>query len=827
MSSNSMRKNFTVFLFFLFSFLLTAQDSLVIQGVKYKVDTLVHKHDAGLGTMHTKYNLPDFPLVVSVLEIDVSNPYVEVMSVLSNDSLRGLEQPSRMAERKSSSERNFLGGVNADFFVVSGADKGMPVNGQILGGQVAKPPVANRPLIAFDHAKQPFIDAMSFSGTIAANGSEHELHGVNSTRGADQLILYNQYIGTSTKTNQYGTEVIVSLDEDQWHVNQPVTCMVEEVQTRVGNAPVEPGKAVLSGHGTSETFLETLQAGDEVNIELSINLSSDASAFPDIEEMVGGDRVMLREGTVVDNNWPQLHPRTGAGYSGDKSKIILTVVDGRTDESAGVSTKQLADIMKLSGAAWAINLDGGGSSAMVVRDRISNSPSDGYERSVANALFFASTAPEADAVDYQLTADNISVSYGKHATINASTFDEFGDVVDYLDVPDATFRVEGSIGTIDENGLFFASETGSGKIIGEWNGLSDTLHVEVAAVSDILLSVNELTIDHLNTYQFNVYGQGSDGAYYPMPGELVDFESSDASLGEINSTGVFKGKSDGTVTVTASIQGTELQDECTVNVEIGRGHMLLDDFTEPSSWAISDYFMNDVTLSRDIFEDTGEEMLRLDYSMTYAGRTASIILSKEIDVYGIPDSLLLEAAGSGARTGIILSLDHNKGTCIVPSFSSSELQEYEAEISTGEMGQEDYPIPFKSIRISIEKDDSYVSGETYEGTIYLKALKAVYPEKDVPGQFNELETKNEDFVVFPNPVTNKLYIKSGAEFDSRLTFSLVSMSGQLAKKVELNGFNKGNVFPVSLEGVSEGIYLLNIYNEFNQLLKSEKVVISS
>ncbi|MDR1156552.1 MAG: phosphodiester glycosidase family protein, partial [Bacteroidales bacterium] len=79
--------------------------------------------------------------------------------------------------------------------------------------------------------------------------------------------------------------------------------------------------------------------------------------------------------------------RTSAGYSKDGKKLILAVVDGRqAGYSTGVTLPQLGRIMKALGAYTAVNLDGGGSSVMVVKGEVKNRPSDGAVRPVANDL---------------------------------------------------------------------------------------------------------------------------------------------------------------------------------------------------------------------------------------------------------------------------------------------------------------------------------------------------------------------------------------------------------------------------------------------------------
>jgi exopolysaccharide biosynthesis protein len=88
-----------------------------------------------------------------------------------------------------------------------------------------------------------------------------------------------------------------------------------------------------------------------------------------------------------------LNPRTLLGLNARGTRAWLVVVDGRQKGySMGMTLRQEADLMLAMGATRAINLDGGGSSALVLRDvagavRTVNKPSDaGGERPVANAL---------------------------------------------------------------------------------------------------------------------------------------------------------------------------------------------------------------------------------------------------------------------------------------------------------------------------------------------------------------------------------------------------------------------------------------------------------
>ena len=85
------------------------------------------------------------------------------------------------------------------------------------------------------------------------------------------------------------------------------------------------------------------------------------------------------------------HPRTAVGMRRDGSRVLV-VVDGRNAMSAGVSISELQQIMRWLGCVDALNLDGGGSSTMVVNGEIINHPCDNGrfdaagERSVSNAI---------------------------------------------------------------------------------------------------------------------------------------------------------------------------------------------------------------------------------------------------------------------------------------------------------------------------------------------------------------------------------------------------------------------------------------------------------
>lgn len=114
-----------------------------------------------------------------------------------------------------------------------------------------------------------------------------------------------------------------------------------------------------------------------------------------VEDALGGGPALVSEGEVrVATNEevffgsaiPYTHPRTAAGITADGT-LLLLLVDGRQRQSRGVRLEELAAILVEIGAEEALNLDGGGSSSLVVNGRLLNNPvGRGTEREVMTAL---------------------------------------------------------------------------------------------------------------------------------------------------------------------------------------------------------------------------------------------------------------------------------------------------------------------------------------------------------------------------------------------------------------------------------------------------------
>jgi hypothetical protein len=106
------------------------------------------------------------------------------------------------------------------------------------------------------------------------------------------------------------------------------------------------------------------------------------------ELLDGGDRVGDLGVGANPSFAASRHPRTAVGVDPARGRLWLVVVDGRQGEfSTGMSLPELTTLFESLGVTEALNLDGGGSSVMIVRGRPVSRPSDETgERSVVNAL---------------------------------------------------------------------------------------------------------------------------------------------------------------------------------------------------------------------------------------------------------------------------------------------------------------------------------------------------------------------------------------------------------------------------------------------------------
>lgn len=131
-----------------------------------------------------------------------------------------------------------------------------------------------------------------------------------------------------------------------------------------------------------------------VGADHHVHLTAGTEVAKDAVAAVSGNVFVLQDGEVVPEkaNAAQRHPRTVVGIDQTGQTLVIMAVDGRMISSIGMTGTDMGNEMKRLGCWTAINLDGGGSTTLVMRDpsdssyHIINKPSDGHERPVADVL---------------------------------------------------------------------------------------------------------------------------------------------------------------------------------------------------------------------------------------------------------------------------------------------------------------------------------------------------------------------------------------------------------------------------------------------------------
>ena len=291
--------------------------------------------------------------------------------VLARNQIRGVATVSQM-----SAGFNDIAMVNGGYFAWTGNLIGLTK----IGGVIVSNDYFNRSAIGIKEDGSTIFGRVRYDGKIIYNGVELPVN-VNSERGENSAVVYNEYFGASTGTNSFGTEIEIQ------------NGVITNIFPNKGNNFILKGAKIISAHGTAAEIFKDAQIGD--TITFSEEIISEDGDFNSVPNILGaGPRLVANGQVFVTADAEQFPsdikfgraPRSAVGVTkwGD---YILAVVDGRQSHSQGCTLQEWAEILlNKFGAVDAINLDGGGSSELVVKEKIVNSPSDGAERSVGNAL---------------------------------------------------------------------------------------------------------------------------------------------------------------------------------------------------------------------------------------------------------------------------------------------------------------------------------------------------------------------------------------------------------------------------------------------------------
>ncbi|WP_418790803.1 phosphodiester glycosidase family protein [Phosphitispora sp. TUW77] len=419
-------------------------------------------------------------LSVYVMTVDLTNEYVKVDTIAGSQGVITSNKSTTNLAR----EAGAVAAINGDFFQMS---EKAPIGITIQSGEMITSPAQRNDMYAFGMTNDnvPVFDIFGFNGTVTApTGAEHQLFGINKpayliaegqNSDLNRLNMYTPKWSYQSRGPISGltgmVEMVVEND------------IVREIRVDQSKTPIPPGGYVLAGHGTAGQYLTAnFKVGDPVQAVYQ--------AVPDnLFSAVGGQALLVQNGKRhwFSQNITGNKARTSIGTSADGKTLYLVVVDGG-NSSRGMTQEELADFMISIGAWTALNLDGGGSSTMSVRQlgeesaSLVNKPVYGSERSIPTAIGILSTAPAADFAGLRITGPSYLL-VGTKKTFTAKGYDEHYNPY-AVEPDDISWTISPRLGTFVNN-EFTATQSGKASVKAAFKNITQEYPVQILGSGDI------------------------------------------------------------------------------------------------------------------------------------------------------------------------------------------------------------------------------------------------------------------------------------------------------------------------------------------------------
>lgn len=327
--------------------------------------------DVDVGIKHiklTKY-YDGKPVRINVVEIDrglASNYELKPALASSVDNLQSRRTITTIAK-----QNNAIAAVNGTFFK---PQTGVPLGTLMIDGKIYTGPIYNR--VAMGIGDDGFkVARIEMNAKLKAKGKTLNLDNINQPRmlSSYSLIYTREWGEKAPVSPKYGYQIAIKDNKIIQSSSNPLVIP-------------EGGYVIVAPYRSLEPFLK------ESKVEVEINTIPD---WKNMKHIISGGPYLVKDSEVyVDMSAEKLgaiggkNPRTAIGYTKD-NHLIMVAVDGRENQSVGMTLMQLASFMKSIGCTNAINLDGGGSTVMYVNGQVVNNPAFKGGIAISNALVLA------------------------------------------------------------------------------------------------------------------------------------------------------------------------------------------------------------------------------------------------------------------------------------------------------------------------------------------------------------------------------------------------------------------------------------------------------
>ena len=426
---------------------------------------------AGVTLEHVSRFTTEGWLNIKVLKIDTKNPNVRIDTLSNNRITDKLLTIPSLAENKGA-----IAAINAGFFNSLGGGRAYPDGPLVMDGELITTPGW------YNKSKDELASlSLTDSNQILFHYWKNDL----TLRGPDKLeFVVSQYNQPSRKNYQDITvwdnkwaEFTLGASETYPDLVEIVVAQGRIKEIRQAEPAVEipvNGFVVISRGEQAAKLLECLEVRDELEFRIS-----SIPNWEDLKMSASGASILVKDGQPLKNfsygtsSFNRKNPRTLAGSSKDGRELILVTVDGRQDNSIGLTQSESAELMLELGAYNALIFDGGGSTTMVARKpgttvlEVVNIPSEGALRTITHGIgVFSRFSPESSSL--ALTKLILETEDPNVFVRTSREFSLLGVDRNYnpvkLDLDQVQWEVKGIEG-IFKNNIFYPSSTGKGKVI--------------------------------------------------------------------------------------------------------------------------------------------------------------------------------------------------------------------------------------------------------------------------------------------------------------------------------------------------------------------------
>jgi hypothetical protein len=352
-----------------------------------------------------------------VIRFPETAPGVELRSHLARGTVAGTETMATLASRVTG--QGGIAGINGGYRFPRdpwGAPNGLFVDrGRLEQGQAVnrRGDPTGRGMVGWGTSNRLVMDRIQVTHAYTRRAFGLPPAAIDELnrqpwRATGEVLLYTDRFGTAIQVPAESTVVVLTgLQLASTGTSTGEVLRVQQVTEPIA-VTVAPGEHVLVGTGPRSVELADLSFTEPIDITTTITPeATPAGAWDALSGGVAGGQLLVRDGQRRPvEEWVEFaafgsdhalarQPRTAIGRTG-RGEVLLVTVDGRQPGwSVGLTVRELADVLLALGARDAVNLDGGGSTAMVVQGRTRNRPSE-TGRAVMDGIFVHVPQPPAE-----------------------------------------------------------------------------------------------------------------------------------------------------------------------------------------------------------------------------------------------------------------------------------------------------------------------------------------------------------------------------------------------------------------------------------------------